>query len=146
MLSGRGLRDGLITRPEESYRRWCIVVCDLETHSFTLSKLQLRVYSHVIHNLIFPYRLRLYIQQTCHHKPYQLELSPHLDTPTVLNFFHCTYDPDNEPEHSTLTERTPPLNLDTDPHEDQGHKSLQTALELKPFTYFIWEPHYRPRT
>ena len=30
MLSGRGLCDGLITRPEESYRLWCMVVCDLE--------------------------------------------------------------------------------------------------------------------
>jgi len=38
VLSGRGLCDGLITRPEESYRLWCVVcvcvcvcVCDLET-------------------------------------------------------------------------------------------------------------------
>ena len=31
MLSGRGLCDELITRPEESYRLWCVVVCDLET-------------------------------------------------------------------------------------------------------------------
>jgi hypothetical protein len=31
MLSGRGLCDGLITRPEESSRLWCVVVCDLET-------------------------------------------------------------------------------------------------------------------
>ena len=30
MLSGRGLCDGLIARPEESYRLWCVVVCDLE--------------------------------------------------------------------------------------------------------------------
>ena len=30
VLSGRGLCDGLITRPEESYRPWCVVVCDLE--------------------------------------------------------------------------------------------------------------------
>ena len=30
MLSGRGLCDGLITPPEESYRLWCVVVCDLE--------------------------------------------------------------------------------------------------------------------
>ena len=30
VLSGRGLCDGLITRPEESYRLWCRVVCDLE--------------------------------------------------------------------------------------------------------------------
>jgi len=28
--SGRGLCDELITRPEESYRLWCVVVCDLE--------------------------------------------------------------------------------------------------------------------
>jgi hypothetical protein len=31
MLSGRGLGDGLITRPEESYRLWRVVVCDQET-------------------------------------------------------------------------------------------------------------------
>jgi len=30
-LSGRGLCDELITRPEESYRMCCVVVCDLET-------------------------------------------------------------------------------------------------------------------
>ena len=31
VLSGRGLCYKLITRPEESYRLWCVVVCDLET-------------------------------------------------------------------------------------------------------------------
>jgi hypothetical protein len=31
VLSGRGLCDEPITRPEESYRLWCVVVCDLET-------------------------------------------------------------------------------------------------------------------
>jgi hypothetical protein len=31
VLSGTGLCDGLITRPEESYRMLCVVVCDLET-------------------------------------------------------------------------------------------------------------------
>ena len=30
VLSGRGLCNALITRPEESYQLWC-VVCDLET-------------------------------------------------------------------------------------------------------------------
>ena len=30
MLSGRGLCDELITRPEDSYRLWCVVVCELE--------------------------------------------------------------------------------------------------------------------
>jgi len=31
VLSGRDLCDELITHPEESYRLWCVVVCDLET-------------------------------------------------------------------------------------------------------------------
>ena len=30
VLSGRGLCNDLITRPEESYRQWCVVVCGLE--------------------------------------------------------------------------------------------------------------------
>jgi len=36
VLSGRGLCDELITRPEESYRLWCVVVCDLETSRMVL--------------------------------------------------------------------------------------------------------------
>ena len=31
VLSGRGLCDELITRPEESYQLCCVVVCDIET-------------------------------------------------------------------------------------------------------------------
>jgi len=31
VLSGRGLCDELITRSEESYRLWCVIVCDLQT-------------------------------------------------------------------------------------------------------------------
>ena len=31
VLSGRGLCDELMTRPEKSYRMLCVVVCDLET-------------------------------------------------------------------------------------------------------------------
>jgi hypothetical protein len=31
VLSGRGLCDELIIHPEESYRLWCVIVCDLET-------------------------------------------------------------------------------------------------------------------
>jgi len=31
VLSGRGLCDELITCQEESYRLWCVVLCDLET-------------------------------------------------------------------------------------------------------------------
>ena len=31
VVSGGGLCDELITLPEESYRLWCVVVCNLET-------------------------------------------------------------------------------------------------------------------
>ena len=31
MLSCRGLCDELVTRPEESYRLWCVIVYELET-------------------------------------------------------------------------------------------------------------------
>ena len=31
VLSGRGLCDELFTSPEESYRLWCVIVCDLVT-------------------------------------------------------------------------------------------------------------------
>jgi len=31
VLSGRGLCDELISRPRESYRLWCVVVCDRES-------------------------------------------------------------------------------------------------------------------
>ena len=37
VFSSRGLYDELITRPEESYREWCVVVCDLETPSMRKS-------------------------------------------------------------------------------------------------------------
>ena len=33
VLSGRGLCDGLIPHPEEFYRLWCVVVCNLQTSS-----------------------------------------------------------------------------------------------------------------
>jgi len=31
VLSGRGLCDELVIRPEESYRLWCVVVCYLKS-------------------------------------------------------------------------------------------------------------------
>jgi hypothetical protein len=31
VLLGRGLCEGFITRPEQSYRLWCVVVCDQES-------------------------------------------------------------------------------------------------------------------
>jgi len=48
-LSGRGLCDELITRPEESYRLCCIVVCDLETSR--IGAPHIYIYIHDISNL-----------------------------------------------------------------------------------------------
>jgi len=52
-LSGRGLCDELITRPEESYRLCCVVVCDLETsrrsapYIYDISNLRIKGVSHL---------------------------------------------------------------------------------------------------
>ena len=49
VLPGRGLCDELITRPEESYRLWCVVVWDLETsrisapHIYDISNLRVKL-------------------------------------------------------------------------------------------------------
>ena len=49
VLSGRVLCDELITRPEESYRLWCVVVCGLETsrmsapYIYDISSLRVKV-------------------------------------------------------------------------------------------------------
>ena len=47
MLSGRGLCDELITRPEESYRLWCVVVCDLETSKRGAPHIYICVYIYI---------------------------------------------------------------------------------------------------
>ena len=47
MLSGRGLCDELITRPEESYRLWCVVVCDLETLRIGVSYIYIYIYIYI---------------------------------------------------------------------------------------------------
>jgi hypothetical protein len=39
VLSGRGLCDRLITRPEESYRLWCVLLCDHVTSRIRRLKL-----------------------------------------------------------------------------------------------------------
>jgi len=52
VLSGRGRCDELITRPEESYRLWYVVVCDLETsrigapYVYDISSLRVNTSSH----------------------------------------------------------------------------------------------------
>jgi len=44
VLSGRGLCDELITRPEESYRMCCVVVCDLEASRIGAPHTQIYIY------------------------------------------------------------------------------------------------------
>ena len=43
VLSGRGLCDKLITRPEESYRLYCVVVCDLQKKNLKNEEAMTRV-------------------------------------------------------------------------------------------------------
>ena len=51
MLSGRGLCDELITRPEESYRLCCVVVCDLETSRMGAPYIYIYIYIYDISTL-----------------------------------------------------------------------------------------------
>ena len=53
VLSGRGLCDELITRPEESFWLWCVVVYDLETsrigapYIYDISNLRVNIYTYI---------------------------------------------------------------------------------------------------
>jgi len=48
VLSGRGLCDALITRPEESYRLSCAVVCDLETSRMGAPYIYIYIYTTLV--------------------------------------------------------------------------------------------------
>ena len=70
VLSGRGLCDELITRPEESYRL-CCVVCDLQTsrmgapYIYDISRLRVKKFS--LNFIILAYTIQhftvLYLEQ-----------------------------------------------------------------------------------
>jgi len=47
VLSGRGLCDELITRPEESYRLCCVFVCDLETSRIGTPDIYIYIYIYI---------------------------------------------------------------------------------------------------
>ena len=47
VLSGRGLCDELITRPEESYRLCCVVVCYLETSRIGAPYIYIYIYIYI---------------------------------------------------------------------------------------------------
>ena len=54
VLSGRGLCDGLITRPEESYRMWGVVVCDQETSKTRRLKPATGLWKYVLNYEVVP--------------------------------------------------------------------------------------------
>jgi len=70
VLSGRGLCDELITRPEESYRLWCVVVCDLENlkneEAITRVGLQLHRKKTYIHTYIIHTYAHTYVHTYIH--------------------------------------------------------------------------------
>src|SRR5215475_13590401 len=47
LLSGRGLCDELITRPEESYRLCCVFVCDIETKKIGALYIYIYIYIYI---------------------------------------------------------------------------------------------------
>src|SRR5215475_12088051 len=51
VLSGRGFCDELITRPEESYRLCCVVVCDLEISRMGAPYIYIYIYIYDINRL-----------------------------------------------------------------------------------------------
>ena len=48
VLSGRGLCDGLIARPEESYRLWCVAVCDLYIYIYIHTHTHIKGHSRLV--------------------------------------------------------------------------------------------------
>ena len=76
VLSGRGLCDELITRPEESYRLWCVVVCYLETSRIGAPYIYIYIYIYDISNLrvktckvYFPHLSHQWTKSTQTHAP-----------------------------------------------------------------------------
>jgi hypothetical protein len=54
VLSGRGFSDGLIIRPEESYRLWRVVVCDHETSKNEEAKARYRAVENTTRWVVTP--------------------------------------------------------------------------------------------
>jgi len=99
VLSGRGLCDELITRPEESYRL-CCVVCDLETsrmgapYIYDISRLRVNV-----HGSVHRESMQVIVQQdaTMYSLLYFCKLLYcvlRMATPPIIrNTYNCNYHP-----------------------------------------------------
>ena len=87
MLSGRGLCDELIARPEESYRPWCVVVCDLETsrigapYIYDISSLRVK---HVFTYPTTPYTSNELTSPRTPQKLYNQELTDLYSSPNII--------------------------------------------------------------
>jgi hypothetical protein len=85
VLSGRGLCDGLITRSEESYRLWRVVVCDQETPNTSRLKPATGLWKTTTMSCnarktnLFPWRYK---------QTYRLNK---LHSLTILLYFHCAF-------------------------------------------------------
>ena len=67
VLSGRGLCDELITRPEESYRLCCVIVCDLETSRTGTPYIYIYIHTYIydisslrVNQLLYGVSLKIY--------------------------------------------------------------------------------------
>jgi len=90
---GRGLCDALITRPEESYRLWCVVVCDLETSRMRRSWLALGrkrhrniyiyIYIYIYNSLIHSFFPQSALRQV--HSIFEIEFSTQCDLALPLS-------------------------------------------------------------
>ena len=80
VLSDRGLCEGLITRPEESYRLWC-VVCDLETTKILVIEEEVKAHQ----GAMAPREKRYYL--VIFHVTWEISISvEHLSFMVGLNF------------------------------------------------------------
>jgi len=86
-LSGRGLCDELITRPEESYRLCCVVVCDLETsrmgapYIYDISRLRVNAFYDYF---LYPCGLHL-VTDLWKEKQIEIEITLFKDTVNIAN-------------------------------------------------------------
>jgi len=88
-LSGRGLCDELITRPEESYRLCCVVVCDLETSRMVAPYIYIYDISHLrvnVHESVHRKNILIYVPQDATlHSLFYLETVLHVSCGTTID-------------------------------------------------------------
>ena len=81
VLSGRGLCDELITRPEEPYRLWYVVVCDLETSRLSAPYIYIYIYIYDISSLRVKVLYKITHVFTAHKKSLPSYISVYISLP-----------------------------------------------------------------